>query len=447
MMSCTTKRSSWLTVLLFGACVGSASAQELRPDRSPPSAPAAPKRVEYDLEAGRLSVKEDGVEVGSVLLRCAKPKRVLRVTGRRVFIACARALQPVGLMNRRAPSAGEPIELAGEPRALTVIDKKMWVWVERTSVRVESLDVLAAEASSSQVNGYIPFAGEVTPARDDASSQPDETDEVAGRVVSVRGREVTTNLGTDVGLELGDSLEFYLVEAAGGGMTRERIVLSATVEAITASRSEVFLGVNQELPQGARVRRTELAGQQLGVRVPRPSGTTELGVHVRPFFALGSLGGGALVDAHGTHTFKRLAAVALRVTPVGFGATSDGSAGAFAASLTGSFDSTYVAMGLGVGVLGAPDAQAFHIVQEVRVGARDGLMAHGHVMFHLQDAAFAFESLRIEAQLPVFVLFEDTWVLLRGGGGRLLRYGFGEIGVRRLIRGNGLDGTTFVSAT
>jgi hypothetical protein len=60
------------------------------------------------------------------------------------------------------------------------------------------------------------------------------------------------------------------------------------------------------------------------------------------------------------------------------------------------------------------------------------------VLFH---SRFTLSSLRVQAQIP---LGRNTWLIAAGGGGSI-GLGFGEIGLRVLMHGNGGPGSFFLS--
>jgi hypothetical protein len=76
---------------------------------------------------------------------------------------------------------------------------------------------------------------------------------------------------------------------------------------------------------------------------------------------------------------------------------------------------------------------ALTLAQHLRIGARDGLMLEGLSYVALFHSRFNFAMLRIVGQIPVG---ETSWLMVGGGGG-LLGLGYGEIGLRLLLSGNG----------
>jgi hypothetical protein len=115
-----------------------------------------------------------------------------------------------------------------------------------------------------------------------------------------------------------------------------------------------------------------------------------------------------------------------------------------------SYDVRKFELGLGVGAETVHDTpfpiasgSGFLFVQQVRLGALDGLNfeALGYaVLFHSE---FEFSAFVGRAQIPVG---ESYWLVFAGGGGGT-GYGFGDIGVRALLRGNGDRGSFFLTVT
>ena len=62
------------------------------------------------------------------------------------------------------------------------------------------------------------------------------------------------------------------------------------------------------------------------------------------------------------------------------------------------------------------------------------------MLFH---SSFQFAGFVGSLQIPVG---ETSWVLMRGGGG-ISGYGYGEMGVRTLLKGNGDRGSLFFTGT
>jgi hypothetical protein len=107
-------------------------------------------------------------------------------------------------------------------------------------------------------------------------------------------------------------------------------------------------------------------------------------------------------------------------------------------------------MGLGLGgqtvnVVNFPLApgSGLTVAQLLRLGPQDGLnlsVRTSIVLFHSQ---FDFGGMVATVQFPVT---RGYWLQLGGGGGNL-GYGYGDLGLRVLLSGNGLAGSKFLTVT
>src|SRR5262249_18917334 len=116
----------------------------------------------------------------------------------------------------------------------------------------------------------------------------------------------------------------------------------------------------------------------------------------------------------------------------------------------GSYDLQMFEVGLGVGAesiydtsVGTPSGTGTLLYQYARIGAQDGLNVEGKSHVVLFHSSFEFAGFVGGLQIPVG---ESSWVLMRGGGGPA-GYGYGEMGVRVLLRGNGDRGSVFFTGT
>jgi hypothetical protein len=79
--------------------------------------------------------------------------------------------------------------------------------------------------------------------------------------------------------------------------------------------------------------------------------------------------------------------------------------------------------------------------QTLRVGAIDGLYAQIDMGFAFSDGRWEFSTTHARVQLPVGRL---GWIVVRGSGGQT-GHGHGEVGLRRLVAGNGGSGSFFIT--
>jgi hypothetical protein len=277
-----------------------------------------------------------------------------------------------------------------------------------------------------------------------------------GTVTEVGIGEVVVDLGRDDGLKQGDRIEFAIdvTENVGGQTTADRQVLAVGIVRTAAPGfSRVGLGMNERVPLGASARQVSREKSESRMAPPRAAGLWELMLRMRPFVALEGLGGGVLMQASAGYRFESHIALAAEIHPFGF-ASGVGDehatlvpAAAFVSAL---YDHDVFGVGLGIGMqtvhdtgFETPSGSGTLLTQRLRLGARDGLsldLRNDVVLFH---SRFDFAGFVGSAMIPVG---QRAWLLFEGGGGSA-GYGYGEIGLRSLLRGNGQQGSLFLSVT
>jgi len=83
------------------------------------------------------------------------------------------------------------------------------------------------------------------------------------------------------------------------------------------------------------------------------------------------------------------------------------------------------------------------VAQLIRLGARDGLNLSARTSIVLFHSQFQFGGMVVSGQVPVT---RGYWLLLNGGGGNV-GYGYGELGLRIQLAGNGLAGSKYLTVT
>ncbi|HEX6272974.1 MAG TPA: hypothetical protein VFZ53_08040 [Polyangiaceae bacterium] len=336
------------------------------------------------------------------------------------------------------------------------------VWAE--VMRREARDVGAVDENSSHAafpsdaatrapsSSEVPRATSAPPVRGDAASDAGAVWE--GRVVRLLPGEVVVDIGLDEGLRQGDRVELSVVTHVdvGGERAEEReIVAVGVVNAVSARFARVALGIGERVPLGAAARAVETPPTARRAAPPRIGGLWHAGFMLRPFLALEDYGGGFLADASVGYRFDAEIHVEAVLSPFAYGTAEDKPSvvpvGAF---VKASYDSDVFEVGLGIGgetvkdtPLGTEPGSGILLVQHMRLGALDGLdldiQSHA-VLFH---SRFEFSGLVGRGQIPVGRRF---WLLFAGGGGSA-GYGYGEAGVRTLLRGNGDRGSFFFTGT
>ena len=285
-----------------------------------------------------------------------------------------------------------------------------------------------------------------------SSTASHEVEITRGHVVEVGTGEVVVDLGTHHAIRPGNRIAFRAdtedVTVGGFKGVSSRVLAVGEVTAVAATRSRVALGIGERVPLGTRALTTEKALTASSVAPPRLGDLWEAGFVARPFLVLDNLGGGALIDAYVGRRFAKPFHVQARLAPLGLATADDGATIPYSGYILASYDLAMFEAGLGLGSesVHAPpfDLQAgsgMALVQFVRLGAVDGLnlTAYSHVTLFHQE--FDFSGLRIQGQIP---LGGRTWLLI-GGGAAEIGYGYGELGLRALVVGNGDRGSLFLT--
>ena len=386
-------------------------------------------------------------------------RRAVQVTGERSVIACGES----GLwLARRNPDGGYELvrtdDLGGPVVGLFRRDDRIWAEIARREAR----DVHPAGESTSSAalpgepvpirSSETPRARVALPTRQDAMVVL--THEPKGRVTAVILGEVVIDLGKKHGLRHGDRIELSVVtplEVGDEQAQRRDVVAVGVVVAVSESFARVELGINERVPVGALARPVARLPTKSRVAPPRPGGLWHAGFMVRPFVALDDLGGGVLTEGSVGYRFESDLHVEALLSPLGWGTGEDKpSTTPVAAFAKVSFDPHLFEVGLGIGgetvhdtAFGTDSGSGVGFIQQLRLGARDGLHldTRGHaVLFH---SRFSFSGFAGSGQIPVG---ERFWLLFTGGGGSA-GYGFGEIGVRALLLGNGDRGSFFFTGS
>jgi hypothetical protein len=346
--------------------------------------------------------------------------------------------------------AGDVVGFISEP------DGRLWVKLRVLEARpftmaAESQAVFpdvapSAPPSTSEAPALNAEAGPTTSVVARARPTP-------GRVERAEPGEVVISLGTSDGIQRGDHIEFALEsgdsESEEAALSREVIAIGSVTN-VSPHSARVRLGLNESVPVGAFANSTRALTTSSLSAPPRVAGLWELQLFLRPFAAIDELGGGALLSGSIGYRFKHLHLQAV-VDPLAFAAVQ-GKASILTANaaLVASYDSQYVEMGLGIGAqtvnqtgFAIEPGSGLSVAQLVRLGTRDGLNLSARTSLVLFHSQFQFGGMVVNGQIP---LTRGYWFLLNGGGGNL-GYGYGELGLRVLLAGNGLAGSKFLTVT
>jgi hypothetical protein len=274
-----------------------------------------------------------------------------------------------------------------------------------------------------------------------------------GRVIRSEPGQVVISLGFSDGVGRGNRMDLTIdhSEEAGdeAGLTRETLAVGVVTN-VSEHSARVRLGLNENVPVGA-IATPSIAQVTSSLSAPpRATRLWDLQLVARPFVAWGELGAGALLSASIGYRFEHLRLQAL-VDPLGIADVQEKrSITAFNGAVIVSYDSQYFEMGLGVGgqTVNEPNflldpGTGWAALQLVRFGSPDGLNISARTNIVLFHREFQFGGMVATGQIPVT---RGYWLLLNGGGGNI-GYGFGELGMRVLLTGNGLAGSKFLTVT
>jgi hypothetical protein len=394
------------------------------------------------------------------------------------FLACGAAGLWVGRMH---PDGSANLlaerDLGGEVTGFFVRDTKLWV--EITSLRAQPVDLAgdapAAVAASTSAPGDVqaalpnaavaplnPYLGVAAPL---AAAPPQPMphhfghlppvtpERAEGSVVRTEPGSVVVNLGTADGVHPGDHIALYndvheQFADSEAGVQRNLLAVGNVVSA-SEGHARVQLGLNEQAANGTSATRSELPLTAALFAPPRAAGVWEIAFLARPFVVLDNLGVGAFLDASVGVRMKQPVHFEAILSPIGFATAKGGAVFPAAGVITGSFDSRLFEIGLGFGAqtVNAPDisldpGSGLTLAQRVRIGSRDGAHLEALSYVTLFHSNFMFGNIRIQGQIPIG---ERSWLVAAGGGGQL-GLGFGEVGLRLLMVGNGGADSFFLTS-
>jgi hypothetical protein len=330
------------------------------------------------------------------------------------------------------------------------------LWVEVRSVRAQEVSA-SAEASPltaaapvlppaapAQAAWRSPVPDVTAPAARPPHNQP-STPQPVGRIVA-RDDQILTIVHPGTRWTTGTHVAFVSDPDLLEG--EEQVFAVGNVVKSRDGRADVAIGMNEIVPDDANAQLTYGALTGGVFAPPRVGNVWEMSFLARPFLVLENLGVGALLDGHVGYRFRAPLHVAADLTPFAAATARAGAAAALAVFVSGSYDSQLFEVGVGAGAqtvnqpeFGLEAGSGLLLAQRLRLGARDG----AHLMFQsyvaLFHSNFQFSSLRVEGQIP---LGARAWMRLAGSAGTL-GVGFGEVGLRALLSGNGGPGSFFLT--
>jgi hypothetical protein len=442
-------------VLLFGLLSLRASAQEVAATAATPAEPAlAPTASEAGV---RAIVSSQSDTLGR---RCEL--HGVASGGALRFLACGVAglwvirVHPDGSANLLAQR-----DLGGSTSGFFVRDGKLWVEITSRSAQLLELPGDVNVSPSAPTSPAIETRVAPPPAAAPAPVTPNrfsrfintEPQHQEGVVKSVEPGSVVVTLGSADGVHAADHVAFYDQKTERFSETEsavQRTLLAVgNVVSVTEGHARVQLGLNEQMPVGTLAVRTEQPLTAALFAPPRAAGIWEVGFMARPFIVLDNLGFGAFLDARVGMRLTVPVHLEALLSPLGFATAKGGTTFPAAGVITASYDTRLFEVGLGVGgqTVNEPDisldpGSGLVLAQRVRLGSRDGAHIEAISYVALFHSDFSFGNLRVQGQVPVG---ERTWLIAAGGGGNV-GLGFGEIGLRVLMTGNGGPGSFFLSS-
>jgi len=247
-----------------------------------------------------------------------------------------------------------------------------------------------------------PSTGGSQPAAVSAGAPPE-----LGSVLSVGQGTVVVDLGRIAGIGPGTDLRFLgtqrveVPSLSGEGVEErevDRVSGSGRVRLVEDERALVDIDRGGRVGVGDRVELVE-KGIHYPAAPERLGGLRETGLIVRPVLGLDTLGVAFINELWTTWTFEQPWYATVRVTPLALGWSRDGNPISVAGLISGGYDARYLSVGLGAGwsmLNGDPSDwgrsyqytedsggwgavqfddvdNAFSVVQEARLGSRDGV--------------------------------------------------------------------------
>jgi hypothetical protein len=438
----------------------------LPPPAQPPPAPPQSGQG-WDAASPSTPAASDEFETWLATKRDASGRtcnrRAVEALGDRWIVACGES----GLWFVRRNSAGVIELVRVDDLGGTVVrffrrDGRVWAEVMRREARdVAAVDENASHASFPGADEEVrPPAAVVkrapAPAQD-ASSKNVLTARATvpeGRVTEVMLGEVAIDLGSEDGLRYGDRIELSVTTDLKVGDERalsRRVVAVGVVRAVSDRFARVRLGTDERVPVGAVARPVSAPPSASRSAPPRLGQLWHAGFMARPFIALEDLGGGFLLDGTVGYRFESPLHLEASLSPIGWGTGRNKPAVTpMSGYLKASYDVDLFEIGFGLGAetihdtpFPATSGSGVLFVQQLRIGSSDGLNLDSSSHIVLFRSQFRFSGFVGRAQIPVGQAY---WLLFAGGGGDS-GYGYGELGVKALLRGNGDRGSFFFSGT
>ncbi|MBN2344439.1 MAG: hypothetical protein JXX29_22565 [Deltaproteobacteria bacterium] len=377
----------------------------------------------------------------------------------------------------------------GKVTDVVEMDGTLWMKVDSTTaIQLAQADAEGTAAAPVTIPGG-PFPAAV-PAQNTVQTTPAASVPESSRtdltlsIVEKHPGKVTLNKGEGEGIRVGDRFNVYRkgqISGAGTtGFSGEEVVAVLVVEAVNddSCLAEIWRGDRVRTSDTVRPATNEKDASYVYPR--KFNGVGEVESTLRPIINIGGKGFGALCDfavAYFTPHFF----VDFRILPLGFGWTDGSKVVSNNMVLSSGYNGRAFAVGVGVGMAsvngdlsemmsvfgGMDDAgayddaaepeweqstkHAFSLAQRVRLGAQEGLniVIHNTLLYYKSGpnddnvSGFIYAGTTGRFTWPMSL---RTNMFLEGGGG-VMGYGFGALGVFTWVRGNGDAGSIGISAS
>lgn len=340
-------------------------------------------------------------------------------------------------------------------------DGRLWVKLQVLEARPFAQVAGSARFPEASVTPLVPGPALVQSPQDQqpkpgavaAAGEQAKATATVGEVLRSSPGEVVISLGSTDGVMRSDRIELSSEREDGGeraALSRETLAVGV-VSHVSPHSAKVRLGLNERVPVGALASISRSPSSASLIAPPRVAGVWAADFMLRPFAAIGELGGGVLLGASISRRFSGNWVLRAGLEPLAWGDVEGRDAlTAASGALIASYDSQYFEMGVGLGGQTVNEADIFtepgsgySAAQLVRLGARDGLSFSARTSFVLFHSELAFGDMVAHLQIPVS---RGYWLLFGGGGGTV-GYGYGEFGLRALLSGNGHAGTKLLTVT
>lgn len=452
-----------------------------------------PAAAGFVVEAGVLYRISGGARVAVALPGLV---RALHVAGDRAYVA----LGELGAAVVRVSRAGDQETVAveklipvshGEVTGFMVDGDSLWMQLSSTSaIR------LHGESDAAPVTPVV-----AVPVAEHAEPQPAESPaptpvlspELAGiAITKVWNGQVLLNRGKSAGLRAGDRFKVIRKEQLsdeGGSFDGEQEIGVVVVESINADSARARVWRGDRVAMGDQVEPAD-RNTDPSLMYPRQlHGFIEAEIHIRPLLNVGAAGAGVLLDDHLTYYAEHYY-LGLRNEPFGIGLSEGGTAFTQSTFGEGGYNSRPFAIGLAVGFTsvygdlqemfditssddesgsaapwqpGQPELgpwtqdmqHAFALGQRVRLGAMDGLnlLVSNTLLFfpgggqnadgEASEGGFIWGGTNARLTIP---LAQRADLFVEGGGG-VMGYAYGAVGVFTWLSGNGGPGSLGLMAS